>query len=563
MHKLCSSYREVNDLENERKVMEEIDIIEKDYSETHKTVFKKSTKASLPASATTEGLGKDMWQQLKRVQIPVFTGEKRKYESWKAAFNACIDSAPSTAEYKLLQLRQYLSGEALKSIEKLGHSAASYEAAKERLDRKFGGKRRQVMAYLEELDKFPVMKEECAKTIEKFADLLDIVVINLIEAEKEEDLGDGALYLRLLKKLPETMLTRYNRWLYESKEDESVQTLRKWFNQEAKYYVAVAETVHGLSGDKWKPSRPQVATHFVNNKKSQGSQKVCKVCFDNHDVWNCYVFKQLSPSQRLEKAKDLKLCFRCLGNGHAGSTCNRMKVCGIQGCKKNHNRLLHNEAMNYQNADNSLSLHKDEMNQQNVPTNENATSHHVQHQAHYNNNRFSVPNRISLRTVPVIVKNGSKQLTVNALLDDGSSKSYINADAAAELGLDIVSNAQLITVNVMNGRKETFETAPVKFYIEGLNGQVKMGMEATTTTCVTGNLRTVDWNKQSGQFKHLNGIQFPVCKRKNTIDLLIGVDYSDLHYSLHEVRGEPGEPIARLTPLGWTCVGSIENSVEN
>ncbi|XP_045206181.2 uncharacterized protein LOC123558365 [Mercenaria mercenaria] len=440
------------------------------------------------------------------VQIPVFTGEKRKYESWKAAFNACIDSAPSTAEYKLLQLRQYLSGEALKSIENLGHSAASYEASKERLDRKFGGKRRQVMAYLEELDKFPVMKEESAKTIEKFGDLLDIVVINLIEAEKEEDLGDGALYLRLLKKLPETMLTRYNRWIYESKEDESVQTLRKWFNQEAKYYVAAAETVHGLSGDKWKPSRPQVTTHFVNNKKSQGSQKVCKVCFDNHDVWNIYVFKQLSPSQRWEKAKDLKLCFRCLGNGHAGSTCNRMKVCGIQGCKKNHNRLLHNEEMNYQNAGNSLSLHKDEMNQQNVTTNENATSHHVQHQDHDNDNRFSVPNRISLRTVPVIVKNGSKQLTVNALLDDGSSKSYINADVAAELGLDIVSNAQLITVNVMNGRKETFETAPVKFHIEGLNGQVKMGMEATTTTCVTGNLRTVDWNKQSGQFKHLNGI---------------------------------------------------------
>jgi hypothetical protein len=88
-----------------------------------------------------------MWSQLKRVSIPVFDGEKRRYESWKAAFNACIESAPATKEYKLLQLRQYLSGDALKAIENLGHSAASYDAAKERLERKFGGQRRQIVAY--------------------------------------------------------------------------------------------------------------------------------------------------------------------------------------------------------------------------------------------------------------------------------------------------------------------------------------------------------------------------------------------------------------------------------
>ena len=52
-------------------------------------------------------------------------------------------STPATAEYKLLQLKQCLAGEALKAIEQLGHSAAAYQAAKERLERKFGGQRRQ------------------------------------------------------------------------------------------------------------------------------------------------------------------------------------------------------------------------------------------------------------------------------------------------------------------------------------------------------------------------------------------------------------------------------------
>ena len=96
------------------------------------------------ASNTVPTIGQDLWRQLKRVQIPTFTGDKRQYQNCKAAFLACINSAPATGEYMLLQLRQYLSGEALKVIDSLGHSAAAYEAAKDRLERKFGGKRRQI-----------------------------------------------------------------------------------------------------------------------------------------------------------------------------------------------------------------------------------------------------------------------------------------------------------------------------------------------------------------------------------------------------------------------------------
>ena len=74
-------------------------------------------------------IGQDMWKQLKRVSVPTFMGDKKKYQHWKAAFLACVDQAPATAEYKLLQLKQCLAGEALKAIEGLGHSAAAYQAA--------------------------------------------------------------------------------------------------------------------------------------------------------------------------------------------------------------------------------------------------------------------------------------------------------------------------------------------------------------------------------------------------------------------------------------------------
>ena len=203
---------------------------------------------SSTSNSSSLSIGQDLWRQLKRVEIPKFGGEKKNYQSWKASFIACIDSAPATAEYKLLQLRQYLTGEALKVIDSLGHSATAYEAAKERLDRKYGGRRRQIAIYLQELEQFPHIRSGNAKDIEDFADLLDIAMINLKEAGQHQELGDGSLYTKLQGKMPEPMLARYHRWVFEYNKEESVLALREWIMQESEFQTIATETVRVFSG---------------------------------------------------------------------------------------------------------------------------------------------------------------------------------------------------------------------------------------------------------------------------------------------------------------------------
>ena len=73
-----------------------------------------------------------------------------------------------------MQLRQSLAGEALRTIENLGHSATAYHAAKERLERKFDGHRRQIALCLEEVDNFRPICPGNYKEMEKFTDVLDI-----------------------------------------------------------------------------------------------------------------------------------------------------------------------------------------------------------------------------------------------------------------------------------------------------------------------------------------------------------------------------------------------------
>ena len=62
--------------------------------------------------------------------------------------------------------------------------------------------------------------------------------------------------------------------------------------------------------------------------------------------------------------------------------------------------------------------------------------------------------------------------------------------------------------------------------------------------------------------QHRNGTYrtFPVPAKKPIVDILIGLDCLELHSAIEEVRGQPGEPVARLTPLGWTCIGNPNTS---
>ena len=128
----------------------------------------------------------------------MFSGEKGNYEGWKAAFETCVDQAPVSVPYTLLQLKKYLSGEPLDMIKKLGHSERAYSVAKEKLDHRYGGKRRQIDVYLDQLETFMLLKEGDGRSFASIAELLETALFTLKEADRTEELGNGTLYNILL-----------------------------------------------------------------------------------------------------------------------------------------------------------------------------------------------------------------------------------------------------------------------------------------------------------------------------------------------------------------------------
>ena len=67
----------------------------------------------------------------------------------------------------------------------------------------------------------------------------------------------------------------------------------------------------------------------------------CIVCNGNHRLWECRVFKKMTPTQRAKLVADNKFCFSCSRDKHTIRQCPQPRKCRAEGCNSSHNTLLH------------------------------------------------------------------------------------------------------------------------------------------------------------------------------------------------------------------------------
>ena len=451
-----------------------------------------------------------IFTSLKKVKLPNFSGKIREYANWASSFAVCIDQTSISAEAKLLHLRQCLTGEAAKVLDGIGHTAEAYELAKQRLGRRYGGERRKIALYLEEVEGFNRIRPGNSLDLERFANLLDILALNLKESDLTQELGSGLLFVKLQQKLHKNLLASFHRWIHENKKEGSVLSLREFILRETEFDIIAEETTRGLSN-----AEPKSNSFMTTSSNNQVRPKKCVLCGETHDLKICSKFLDMNLEERGQVVQKFGLCFGCLGRGHLKKDCKKEVKCLI--CEKNHNAVFHRET-------DSSSFH----------------------------GRFN--SLISLRTLPIKISHGNRELIINCILDDGSSQSFLNADVARYLNL-AQTDQQKIIVGVLNGASKSFSSASVSVGISAANGSETFQIDLMTTENVTGTLKPFDWTSHAFNFAHLRNIPFtPPAKGK--IDLLLGLDNAFLHKTLQEVSGSIGQPIARLTPIGWTCVGN-------
>ena len=86
---------------------------------------------------------------------------------------------------------------------------------KEILKSKYGGARRLLRAYMDQLEQMPLIRINDILALERFADLVRITVVKLQAEGRDGELTDGPLHSLLVKKLPDRQLENYSLWLNE------------------------------------------------------------------------------------------------------------------------------------------------------------------------------------------------------------------------------------------------------------------------------------------------------------------------------------------------------------
>ena len=523
-----------------------------------------------------DNLLRRFFQGVAKPDLPKFSGARDQFHDWWEQFDIFVNQPAVPVRFKMILLKRCLTGPPLDLIKRLGYTEVQYRMALQKLHTRYGGERRLLQQHIDAIMNVPAVKENDLKGLAELSNRLFDMVAKLTDASQEHDLtGPSALYTIVLKKIPDTLLIQYQNdhpWV----EEDGLAPFVDWLNVQVAIRLEMAEIKESsrqrnessqskkssdtLRGGK--PSErqnrsqghaasaeglPKQAKSHSSEAANSGAAKPkpafsCPLCQGSHGIAKCKKWLAANVEERWSLAKEHKVCFRCLYVGHQGKECKSTKKCDAEGCTKTHHRMLHPTSPS-QSADKSGAIDRSN----------NAFG--------VDNSGKVVPTKVGLRVLPIfaIAKGGHKRKLL-AFLDDGSDSSYIRSEIARSLGYPIEDTT--LTLSTLVSAKNTIPSGLVSFDIESLDGEVRTTVGARTLDSMCEGLRAPDWTRIQENWEHLSGIEFPKVSGHRKIDILIGSDHPELTRTLEERVGKPGQPVARKTPLGWTCTGPLTSPAQ-
>ena len=267
------------------------------------------------------------------------------------------------------------------------------------------------------------------------------------------------------------------------------------------------------------------ATNTANDNSK--TQRECVLKDGKHPIWNCEKFKKMNVEERGQKAKELKLCFKCLSDAHQMRNCSG-RLCDVNGCGKPHHRLLHRP-------------YKNEEQKQNVENVDEVS------------NLSSMRNSGVLPVVPVTIGSGSKTLKAFALCDSGASLSFVDESLTKALNL----TGQPVDLNVagIHGTSDT-SSKRLRVTVGDQDGKVKEDIMAYSHPNVNAGNRSYNLKKLKETYPHLSVLKDSTVNLRDVKDIL-GQDCYHLHRGTAYKQCGKAKPWTVRTKLGWMLSGPL------
>ena len=274
-----------------------------------------------------------------------------------------------------------------------------------------------------------------------------------------------------------------------------------------------------------------------------GKQSICLLCPSVHPLYACGVFKKKSINQRLAFVAHHKLCCICFSKEHATINCPADIVC--KKCSLNHSTYIHVDDV-IVNKDVDVDVNT--VTPVDIPTNSSGTTL-------ASNSADDTPSSdyTFMPTVSVVVNESYK---THALLDSGSTNSFITSDAVKCFGL----SGKTVTYrhSTVDTLCMTTSTKVVNFILYSLDGSKSLTM--SNVFVVEEVPYTYSPCRDLSVYPHLSDIPISPVHPPAKVDILIGQDNSEALVPLQVLKGNPGDPFSVLTKFGWTLNSVVPGS---
>ena len=405
-----------------------------------------------PRAGIRHNSGYAISSNLPKLKLNNFDGNPLEWLEWSSVFIATVDQRPIPDSEKMSHLKTLLTGKAGSAISGMGFSAQFYGAAWSILERKFGRPHVIIDAQLESLRKASQVKPHDSTGLIIFSVIVSNFVNVLKEYKQIGDLHSSSTLYMAVDKLPQVLKEKW--WFFVDDKDEDwpdLMMFEKWLSRMAFVHEAFSafkgerreEDRRSTNRDKRfsKTSNFSASSNVKETKQTQSDH--CPLADDTHKIWNCSLFKNMIVNNRYAAVRKQRLCYGCLGKGHAIKDC-KVNACGINGCIKKHNRLLHSENQ-MDEGNHAVNVSAAKINQSNEVTS-------------------------FLQIVPLSIQSGGNRLNIYAFLVSGSTVSFIDQSVQEKLraqGTDVTLN-----IAGIHGTKD-LKTEEVPLKIKGLHSKVR------------------------------------------------------------------------------------------
>ena len=299
-----------------------------------------------------------------KLQATKLDGNTLEWMKWLSICQATIDRLPMSLSEKMIHLQSLLSGEATSLIDGYGCNGSLYVPVLNRLEKHFGNPKRIVNAFLEKLSQFKPPNLTVPESYTQFSAFLITLVDTFQQLGFNHDIHSTTNLNQALNKFSTPVRLDWNKYILENcSVQPSLKDLSDWLSIYAKACrdlpapISVTRPSHGRSkfAHKLRIQKTQSplpsSTRTTRNGQQEGSfsdgnkQGPSKtvVCPSNETcqyLYKCSFFQTLSPFDRREHVKNLKLCFNCFGSHHV-QHCNSKNVCRTGNCGQKHHNVLH------------------------------------------------------------------------------------------------------------------------------------------------------------------------------------------------------------------------------